>query len=152
MDILLLIILFTIYYITGKTIEKNHYKSIRNREITLIKKPYLTYGNKILDNKEILNMEVISSGVVIGCDNFSTLCANLKTIFGGNVPTFEAALDRGRREALLRIREKAVQMGANLLINVKYETVNLNPIEYSKNPMVSITAYGTAVKYVSKQQ
>ena len=152
MDLLLFIAIIIICCITGKTFEKIHYISIRDREIMLIREPYITYGNKLLDNKKVERIELVSSNVVIGCDKFSSLCANLKNIFGGNVPTFESALDRGRREVLLRIREKAKAIGANILINVKYETINLNPIEYSQDPMVSITAYGTAIKYERTQQ
>ena len=150
MDLLLLTIFIIICCITGKTIEKNHYKNIRNREILLIKKPYITCGKQFITSKPIQKVEIVASSVVIGCDKFSTICANLKNIFGGNVSAFEAALDRGRREALLRIREKAVQSGADLLINVRYESINLNPIEYSNNPVVSITAYGTAIKYATR--
>lgn len=147
MDLLLLVVFITICCITGKTIEKRHYKNIRNREILLIKKPYITCGKQYTTKKKVQKAEIIASSIVIGCDRFSTICANLKNIFGGNVPAFETVLDRGRREVLLRVREKAAQSGADLLINVRYESVNLNPIEYSSNPMVSITAYGTAIKY-----
>ena len=45
----------------GKIIEKNHYKNIRSREIMLIKKPYLTYGNKILDDLVSLKKELINN-------------------------------------------------------------------------------------------
>ena len=148
MDSILLIIIICVCCITGKIFEKNHYKSIRNREIMLIRKPYLTYGNKILDNKQIEMVTLVTSDVVIGCDKFSALIANLKNIFGGNVPSLESILDRGRREALLRMREKAYDMGANIVINVKYESVSLMPIEYNSDPLISMTAYGTAIKYV----
>ena len=120
-DFLIAVFVLVICCVTGKTIEKNHYKSIRKREIQLIKKPYLTYGNKILNKKAIKNIQLVSSNVVLGADKFNTVIASFKNIFGGNVSTFEALLDRGRREALLRIREKACDLGANILINIKYE-------------------------------
>ena len=75
----------------------------------------------------------------------------MKNLFGGNVPSFEAVLDRGRREALLRLREKALAQGANLVINVKLDSISLNPIESQADPLVSICAYGTAVKYVQSR-
>ena len=148
MDILILVIFISICAITGKTIEKNHYKNIRQREIALIKKPYLTYGNKIFDKKEIESIDFVTSDIVIGCDRFSSICADLKSIFGGNVRSFEATLDRGRREALLRLREKAHTLGANIVINVKYDSVSLVPLGTKGGPLVAITAYGTAIRYV----
>ena len=147
LDVIILIVFVSICCITGKTIEKNHYKNIRNREIALIRKPCLTYGNKILDNKKIQQIGVVTSDVVIGCDRFSAIIADLKNIFGGNVSSFEAILDRGRREALLRLREKALNLGANIVINVKYDSVSLIPVGYKGGPIVSITACGTAVRY-----
>ena len=57
MDFLIFILFVGICCITGKLIEKNHYQNIRRREISLIKKPYISYGNKILDNKKIEKMD-----------------------------------------------------------------------------------------------
>ena len=69
-------------------------------------------------------------------------------MFGGNVSAYESVMDRGRREALLRMREKAAKSGADIVVNVKIETVLLDPPGVSKNPKVSVLAYGTALKNV----
>ena len=147
MDLIIAISLLVICYFTGKSIEKRHYKKIKERELLLIKKPYVSFQKNILNKKEVANCQLVASTVVIGCDYFRAFIASLRNIFGGNVSTFEALLDRGRREALLRIREQAVKMGADVLINVKIDSVTLDPIEYSKNPKTCVTAYGTAIRY-----
>lgn len=151
MDLLIVITLLFICYFTGKVVEKNHYKSIKQREIMLIKKPYLSFQKKLLDNKKIQNIELVSSSVVIGCDYFRAFLASLRNIFGGRVSTFESLMDRGRREALLRVREKAYNLGANIVVNIKIDSVILDSLQ-SKNaaPKVCVTAYGTAVKYESR--
>ena len=45
-EILLLLTVIVITYITGTVIEKNHYKSIIKREVALIKKPIINAGAK----------------------------------------------------------------------------------------------------------
>ena len=152
MDIIIAITILFICYFSGKAIEKSHYKSIKQREILLIKKPYLSFEKKLLNNKEIQEIQLVASSVVIGCDRFRSFLADLRNIFGGNVSTYESLMDRGRREALLRIREKAYNLGANIVINVKIDSVMLDPIDARKKtaPKVCVTAYGTAVKYARK--
>ncbi|MCM1004655.1 MAG: YbjQ family protein [Candidatus Gastranaerophilales bacterium] len=147
MDLLIAIILLIICYFTGNTIEKNHYKVIKQREVALYKKPYITFSKKILNGKNVVGAELVSGVVVIGCDYFKSFLASLRNLFGGNVSAYESVLDRGRREALLRMREYAAQLGANIVMNVKIETVMLDPLGTSNNPKVSVMAYGTAVKY-----
>jgi uncharacterized protein YbjQ (UPF0145 family) len=147
MDLITLIIILTICYFTGKSIEKNHYKKIKERELLLIKKPYISFEKNFLVNKEVQSAQLVASTVVIGCDAFRAFLANLRNFMGGHVPTYEALLDRARREALLRIREAALRQGADIVINVKVDSITLDPIEYSKNPKTCITAYGTAIKY-----
>ena len=128
-DILLLLILLAITYTTGCIIEKNHYNKIKKREIALFRQPHVNFG------------EVVISG-----DYFKNFVANLKSIFGGRLTTFESVLDRGRREAILRMREKARY--ANFIINTRIESVMLNDV-YGKEsvPQCAIIAYGTAVTY-----
>lgn len=147
MDLLIVIALLVICYFTGNIIEKNHYKSIKQREVALYKKPYVTFGKNIFNGKNVTGTELVSGGVVIGCDYFKSFLAGLKNLFGGNVSAYETVLDRGRREAVLRMREQASRIGADMVANVKIETVMLDPLGTSQNPKVSIIAYGTAVKY-----
>ncbi len=150
MDLIILIIVLIVCYFTGKMVEKNHYKRIKERELLLIKKPYVSFGKNILNKKSVASAQLVASTVVIGCDRFRTFLAGLRNIFGGHVSTFESLLDRGRREAMLRIREQAAKIGADIVINVKVDSVTLDPIEYSKSnaPKTCVTAYGTAIRYV----
>ncbi len=148
MDLIIFLTILTICYFTGKTVEKRHYKKIKERELLLIKKPYISFEKNITTKHEVQNAQLVASSVVIGCDGFRSFLASLRNIFGGNVSTFEALLDRARREALLRIREEALKLGADIVINVKIDSITLDPVGYSKNPKTCVTAYGTAIKYV----
>ena len=151
-DILLVLLLLTITYFTGRIIEKNHYKEIQKREIALIKKPMISFGAKRWTTKRpIKDIRMVTGEVVIAGDYFKSFVAGLKNIFGGRLTSYESILDRGRREALLRMREKA--KNANIIVNVRIETVMLNSLQAERNmpPQCAIIAYGTAVTYAKEQ-
>ena len=147
MDLLIAIALLVICYFTGRTREKRHYKSIREREVKLYKQPHINFSKIVNISQPVKNAQLVSASVVIGCDYFKVFLASLRNIFGGNVSAYESVLDRGRREAILRIRESAYRMRADLVMNIKIETVMLSEQTMSQ---VCITAYGTAVEYDKK--
>ncbi|MBR6162939.1 heavy metal-binding domain-containing protein [bacterium] len=147
MDLLIVILSLVICFITGNRIEKNHYKNIKEREIKLYKSPCVTFEKNVSNSPKIIQSDLVAESVVIGCDYFKSFLAGLKNLFGGNVSAYESVLDRGRREALLRIREAAVKKHASAVINVKIDTVMLDPIGTKGHPKVCITAYGTAIRY-----
>lgn len=147
MDLLIAIALLIICYFTGRTREKKHYKSIREREVKLYKQPHINFSKNVNISQPVKNAQLVSASVVIGCDYFKVFLASLRNIFGGNVSAYESVLDRGRREAILRIRESAYRMNADLVMNIKIETVMLSEQTMSQ---VCITAYGTAVEYDKK--
>ena len=147
MDLLIAIAFLVICYFTGRTREKRHYKSIREREVKLYKQPHINFSKNVNISQPVKNAQQVSASVVIGCDYFKLFLASLRNIFGGNVSAYESVLDRGRREAILRIRESAYRMRADLVMNIKIETVMLSEQTMSQ---VCITAYGTAVEYDKK--
>lgn len=147
MDLLIVITCLVICYFTGSTIEKNHYKKIKTREVALYKSPCMTYGKSFAKSPKIKNSYLVSGSVVIGCDYFKSFLAGLRNLFGGNVSAYESVLDRGRREAILRMREYARARSAHAIINTKIETVMLDPLGTKQNPKVCVTAYGTAIEY-----
>ena len=147
MDLLIAIALLVICYFTARTREKRHYKSIREREVKLYKQPHINFSKNVNISQPVKNAQLVSASVVIGCDYFKVFLASLRNIFGGNVSAYESVLDRGRREAILRIRESAYRMRADLVMNIKIETVMLSEQTMSQ---VCITAYGTAVEYDKK--
>ena len=55
---------------------------------------------------------MVTGNVVISVDYFKTVVAGLRNLVGGNVNTYETLLDRARREALLRLQQQALELGA----------------------------------------
>ena len=146
-EILILLIIVGVTYVTGTIIEKRHYKDIIKREIALIKKPIINAGAKTWNSKKkIKKIELVTGEVVISGDYFKNFAATLKSFFGGRLTSFESILDRGRREAIIRMRENAKD--ANFIINAKIESVMINDY-YTNNsvPQCAIIAYGTAITY-----
>ena len=50
----------------------------------------------------------------------------LRSFFGGRLTSYETLLDRGRREAVLRMKQAAHERGAHMVVNVLFETSALN--------------------------
>ena len=146
-DLLLLLIILGVTYSIGSTIEKNHYKKIKRREIALIKKPIINFGAKTWNtSKKIKKAELVTGEVVIAGDYFKEFVASIKNMFGGRLTTYESIMDRGRREAILRMREKA--RNADCIINARIESVMLNDLYTNKGvPQCALIAYGTAITY-----
>ncbi len=146
MDIILILFLIVLTYFTGSIIEKKHYKSIQQREIALIKKPVIAHGKRWQTKRPIKSMQLVAGEAVISGDYFKTFVANLKNFFGGRLTSFESVLDRTRREAILRMREKA--KNAHIIVNVKLETIMVNnDQDKSSPPQCAVIAYGTAITY-----
>ncbi len=138
--------LFLIGYIAGSIAEKNHYRSIRQREAATISLPVVTI-RKVDDDQPVTKSMLVHGNVVVSIDYFKRVLAILRNIFGGRIRSYETLVDRGRREAILRMKEMAV--GADAIINFRLETSSIGKNANNKNQIGSIEvfAYGTAVKY-----
>lgn len=147
-DLIFLLVTLGITFAIGSIIEKKHFENIKKREIALFRLPTISFGAKSWKpNKKVKKVELVTGEAVISGDYFKNFVASLKNIFGGRLTTLESVLDRGRREAVLRMREKA--RGANFIINARIESVMLNETYNSKEsvPQCAIIAYGTAITY-----
>lgn len=134
----------TLGYFFGKRAEKKHFKSLIEREEQLNTLPAMASRLPPQDGK--YDQTLVSGSVVIANDYFKTFVAGLRNLFGGKISTYESLLDRARREALLRMKEEANQLGAELIFNVKYETSNISGQTSKKPPIIEAHAYGTALK------
>ena len=146
-NLIFTLFLLVVTYATGSIIEKKHYKKIKRREIVLIRNPIVSFGaKKWTTNKPIKSIEFVSGEAVIAGDYFKNFIAGIKNFFGGRLTPFEAIMDRARREAILRMREKAIN--ANIIVNTRIETIMLNHTGRKNSvPKCAIIAYGTAVTY-----
>ena len=91
---------------------------------------------------------LVYGSTVVSVDYFKRFLAGLRALVGGRIVSYEALLDRARREAILRMKESAIKGGYNAVVNVRLETSRL--ANSSRNGQgtagVEILAFGTAVK------
>jgi uncharacterized protein YbjQ (UPF0145 family) len=89
----------------------------------------------------------VTGSVVVSTDYFKSLCASLRNLVGGRVRSFETLLERGRREALLRLLDQAHAFGAHSVINVRFETMTIARFQGGRGLTgVEVLAYGTALR------
>lgn len=149
-DLISLLITFgllLIASITGSIAEKRHYKSIKEREIKLLKLPAVNISKKVLlPNKPVKRAYVAIGCAVIGSDGFKDFISSFRRLFGGKMISYESLLDRARREAILRMKESAID--ADIILNTKFETSMTEESSKKNEPAkVAVIAYGTAIEY-----
>ena len=139
------LILIIVGLITGSTIEKQHYKSIRRRERAMERVPLLN-TREFPQDRPVAEARLVTGTVVISYDYFKRFLAGLRLIFGGEVKSYVGLIDRGRREAVLRMREKYPD--ADLIVNLRTETSSISKGgRRSGIGTVEVVAYGTAIWY-----
>ncbi|RLB65787.1 MAG: YbjQ family protein [Deltaproteobacteria bacterium] len=147
-ELTVFLVLLALGYGAGTLAEKHHYRSINKREEQLLHLPAVTIKKLDLDETQIERAVMVVGSVVISVDYFKRLLADLRNIFGGAVKSYESLLDRARREAILRMKEKA--HGAAMIVNVRIETSSIGKRAFKgKLGSVEVIAYGTAISMKS---
>ena len=143
MDLIVFITLLALGYGFGRAAEKRHFKLIRQREKLLQSIPAI--ASKIPDpTLHPRQVQLVVGSVVISVDYFKRFIAGLRNLIGGRVTSYETLLDRARREAILRMKEEAQALGANLIFNVKFETASITKGRKNQIGSVEVLTYGTA--------
>ena len=144
--LIILLILLALGYLAGTYFEKQHYRSIKIREKKTLHVPVVTFGKKqSLPFAQEASLFVGS--VVVSADYFKMFAAGLRNLVGGKVVVYESLLDRGRREAILRMKESAMAWGATQIFNVRLETSNIGSQEGKRSLVaIEVIAYGTGIK------
>jgi len=143
------LLLVAIGLVVGTINENKHYASIKQREQQTLKLPVITLKQYDQD-KDPQKAYLVTGSVVISVDYFKRLLAALRNIFGGRVMAYESLVDRARREAILRMKEKCPE--ADIIINLRIETSTISKQGRSGQKSVGCVeaiAYGTAIQYQS---
>lgn len=130
--------------ITGTIIENRHFRSIDIREKKYGKIPVLN-GKKYPTDSPVARSELVTGSVVISYDHFKRFLAGLRQIFGGEIKSYVSLVDRARREAILRLKEKC--QDADLIINLRIETSSVSKGKRKSIGCVEVFAYATALYY-----
>ena len=130
----------------GRRNEKRHFEDLARREET--HKTFLVQNlSKIPDGHVVSRAELVFGTVVISEDVWKRFLARLKGLVGGNIKSYESLMNRARREACLRMLEDAKVMGADAVINIRYDSADLGSMSGQQaSPVgVEVMAFGTAL-------
>jgi len=130
----------------GSLNEKAHYRRIEAAEDSL--RDILVFNERHLPaGQQFARGSLVVGSVVVGEDYFKRVAAALKGIFGGRLTVYESLMDRGRRDAVVRMKQDARRQGATMIFNVKFETASLSEDSSRQRAAFSaeFLAYGTAL-------
>lgn len=144
-DIIVILILLALGYGFGSFREKRHYQSILEREEQL--REVMIFDTRFCaDPVQNSGGTLVHGNVVISSDYFKMFVASLKKLVGGRLKSYESLLDRGRREAVLRMKQQAHSLGADQVINVKFETSSISKGAQGNLGSIEVLVYGSAIK------
>ncbi len=146
-ELIILLSLLALGYGFGSYREKQHYKSIFERE-ELLGNILLFESRFVPDPERNQGGELVSGHVVVSVDYFKAFVAGLRKLVGGRLRSYETLLDRGRREAILRMKQEAQNLGANSVFNIKFETSSISKGAQDRIGSIEVLVYGSAIKIV----
>ena len=96
-----------------------------------------------IPNREIIEHYGVVSGSTVRAKHVGRdIMASLKNVFGGELKGYTELLSESREEAMRRMEEQAVSLGANAIVNVRFSTSSVAA------GASELYVYGTAVKVV----
>lgn len=129
-------------FFVGRHIEKNHYRSLIQRE-SKVSVPATSRRISTIPETECDRAEMVLGTAVISVDYFKRVLSALINFFGGDLKPYETLLDRARREALLRLMESCPD--AAEIINIRLETSSISKRTNNSIGCIEVVAYGTAI-------
>jgi len=132
--------------VVGTILERRHFRSIREREERTRDLPVLS--TRECPAGEVAEARLVTGEVVVSIDHFKRFLAGLRNIFGGEVRSYCSVLDRGRREAILRMKEQFPE--ADLIVNLRVETCSVSKSTGGREKSIGaaeVIAYGTAIRF-----
>lgn len=144
MDLIILLVLLSLGYGFGRIAETMHYRSILKREAAL-QRILVIASKHPPTTTHRQDSRLVTGSVVISVDYFKRFVAGLRGLIGGRVKSYESLLDRGRREAILRMKDQARRKGATMVFNIKLETASISKGAKNRIGSIEVLAYGTAL-------
>ncbi len=143
----LFVVMLTLGFVVGRVRESRHLSELevretRMRHVAALPVPHAAWV------RDAQASELVSGSVVVSIDYYKRFVAGLRGLVGGRIAGFESVLDRGRREAVLRMQEQALQRGFHVVVNVRVDSARLaSTMSNGKGTSgVEVLAYGTALR------
>jgi uncharacterized protein YbjQ (UPF0145 family) len=148
MDLLIQLATFALLLLVGlvfgRAAEARHFRDLQRREAELA--GVLVFNERTPPaDRAYRESALVVGSVVVAEDYFKRAAAALRGLVGGRVTAYESLMDRGRREAILRMKEAARARGAGAVFNVRLETASLSEASGGAMFSAEFIAYGTAL-------
>jgi uncharacterized protein YbjQ (UPF0145 family) len=136
----------TVGWLFGRANERRHLRELARAEARL-RDIVVLNGRWAQHEAAWRGGTLVVGSVVIAEDYFKRIAATLRSFVGGPVRSYESLVERGRREAVVRMKTEARKLGATLIANVRLETASLAEDRTGRGPMFSaeFIAYGSAL-------
>ena len=99
----------------------------------------ITTTNTVEGKTIVKYINVISAEVIEGLSLFKDFGAGVADLFGGSAVSYQKALDKMKDLALLKLKEKAFNLGANAVVGIDLDYGDL------RGSMLMLVVNGTAV-------
>ena len=143
-EIGVLTVLLALGFVAGKLAESRHYRNIREREQKLLGVPAVSWKT-LSDPRPVSEVALTTGSVVVSVDYYKRFLMIFRRIFGGEIRSYASLIDRGRREAVLRMKES--YPSADLFLNCRIQTATISNGQGKATGTVEVLVYGTAVKF-----
>ena len=87
---------------------------------------------------------IVTAEVVYGSNALRDFFAGIRDIIGGRTASYERVFERGQRDAISELEQRAERLGADAVLGVRVSTDTINIDE--TGVLLLITATGTAIK------
>lgn len=99
------------------------------------------FGRSSKTQNQTLRIEIVTAECAFGMNVFKDLFAGVRNIVGGRSEAVQKLMRDSRRVALLELKKEAYEVGANAVVGVDLDYVDLS----TSGSMVMLIASGTAV-------
>ncbi len=146
MDLVIQLILLPIGVVFGGLAQRRHHRSLEARETAST----IRVDNRklVTEPGQVVDATLVIGQVVVATDYWKTLTTQLRNLVGGEMKAAHQLMDRGRREAILRLCDEAQRFGAQEVWNLRLEFCNVGMMRGRTGGamQVEVVAYGTAVR------
>ena len=94
-----------------------------------------------LKGRDYEEIEMVAGSIVLSKHIGKDIMAGFKTIVGGGVQGYTEMLIDARTQAVQRMQNRAEQLGADAIVNVRFATSAI------MESAAEVVAYGTAIKF-----
>lgn len=146
MELLFALATLIFFFFFGAWVERKHLRSLDEREAEL--EGIVVHQLKSMPPGWTVTGEpvLLSASVVLANDYFKSFKSALKKLIGGNLTEHQRLMERGRREAIVRLKQEARNAGCNVVWNVRLETSMMQEQAKQKASSGEFIAYGTGMR------